>query len=169
MDYGYYEATAQLYRAAALSLERADALADGLRHYLRFAAREEQLTCAWWLPDLIKELMLYALKHNIEAPCARQILERRFSSNLPLSSSVASTYQTAELEIARRMQLSLLPELPPAMPDLDIAACVLPTAEIGGDFVGYFPSGAVPGSMRGASLVSRSATFRAKSWARRCC
>jgi hypothetical protein len=145
MDYGYYEATAQLYRAAAaLSLERADVLADGLGHYLRFAAREEQLTCAWWLPDLIKELLLYALKHDIEATWARHILARRFSSNLTVSSSIASTYQTAELEIARRMQLSLLPELPPAMPDLDIAACVLPAAEVGGDFVGYFPSGAAP-------------------------
>jgi serine phosphatase RsbU (regulator of sigma subunit) len=42
------------------------------------------------------------------------------------------------------MQLSLLPELPPVMPDLDIAALVLPAAEIGGDFVGYFPRGADP-------------------------
>jgi sigma-B regulation protein RsbU (phosphoserine phosphatase) len=30
------------------------------------------------------------------------------------------------------------------MPDLDIAALVLPAAEIGGDFVGYFPRGADP-------------------------
>ena len=42
------------------------------------------------------------------------------------------------------MQLSLLPELPPVMPDLDIAALVLPASEIGGDFVGYFPRGADP-------------------------
>src|SRR4029453_3001653 len=42
------------------------------------------------------------------------------------------------------MQLSLPPELPPVMPDLDIAALVLPASEIGGDFVGYFPRGADP-------------------------
>jgi serine phosphatase RsbU (regulator of sigma subunit) len=42
------------------------------------------------------------------------------------------------------MQLSLLPELPPVMPDLDIAALVAPASEIGGDFVGYFPHGADP-------------------------
>ena len=58
--------------------------------------------------------------------------------------AAASARETTELEIARRMQLSLLPELPPVMPDLDIAALVLPAAEIGGDFVGYFPRGADP-------------------------
>lgn len=42
---------------------------------------------------------------------------------------------------------SLLPAQPPLMPDLDIAALVEPAAEIGGDFVGYFPRGAELGAV----------------------
>jgi phosphoserine phosphatase RsbU/P len=38
------------------------------------------------------------------------------------------------------------------MPDLDIAALVLPAAEIGGDFVGYFPLGADPEAARQRQL-----------------
>jgi serine phosphatase RsbU (regulator of sigma subunit) len=67
-------------------------------------------------------------------------------------SGAPSAREATELEIARRMQLSLLPELPPVMPDLDIAALVLPAAEIGGDFVGYFPRGADPQAARQRQL-----------------
>lgn len=143
--YGYYQASVQLYRAAAgLALERSDLVEQGLVSYLAFAAREGLLTCAWWIPDLIELLLLYAAQHGIMAEWAQRLLAERFSAASYAPAAPVSSREKAELEIARRMQLSLLPELPPVMPDLDIAALVMPAAEIGGDFVGYFPRGADP-------------------------
>jgi Stage II sporulation protein E (SpoIIE)/MalT-like TPR region len=144
-DFGYHYATAQLYRAAAaLPLDRDDIVAAGVAHYLRFAAREEVLNCVWWMPDLIEPLLVYGLQHGIEPAWARRFLEQRFVHDSPAPAPAVSLRERTELEIAHRMQLSLLPELPPVMPDLDLAAIVLPASEIGGDFVGYFPHGAVP-------------------------
>jgi tetratricopeptide (TPR) repeat protein len=150
-SYGYNRASVQLYRAAAgLSFDRYDLVDAGLASYLRLAAREELLTAAWWIPDLIESLLFYATQHGIEPEWAQRLLSERFSFTSQQAARPASSRELAELEIARRMQLSLLPELPPVMPDLDIAALVLPAAEIGGDFVGYFPRGADPetGSQR---------------------
>lgn len=145
IGYGYHLASVRLYRAAAaMGLGRDDLAEQDLASYLRFAAREELLTCAWWMPDLVEFLLFYASQHDIESAWAQRLLAERFSSNPSLAAREASPRELAELEIARRMQLSLLPELPPVMPDLDIAALVLPAAEIGGDFVGYFPRGADP-------------------------
>lgn len=42
-----------------------------------------------------------------------------------------------ELEIARRTQLSLLPQSAPSMPGLDIAGVSMPAIEVGGDFYSY--------------------------------
>jgi hypothetical protein len=143
--YRYHQASVQLYRAAAgLALDRNELVEQGLERYLRFAAREQVLTCAWWLPDLIEFLLFYAAQNGIEAAWAQRLLAERFSFAALVGVGPRSPRELAELEIARRMQLSLLPELPPVMPDLDIAALVLPAAEIGGDFVGYYPRGADP-------------------------
>jgi sigma-B regulation protein RsbU (phosphoserine phosphatase) len=43
-----------------------------------------------------------------------------------------------ELEIARRMQLSVLPRFFPQRPDVSIASFILPAKEVGGDFYDYF-------------------------------
>jgi tetratricopeptide (TPR) repeat protein len=143
--YGYNNASLQLYRAAAgLVLDRGDIVEAGLAAFLRVAASEELLTCAWWIPDLIEALLFYATQHGIEPEWAQRQRSERFSLAPQQAPRPVSPRDLAELEIARRMQLSLLPELPPVMPDLDIAALVLPAAEIGGDFVGYFPRGADP-------------------------
>ncbi|NTU83289.1 MAG: SpoIIE family protein phosphatase, partial [Chloroflexales bacterium] len=141
----YYYATAQLYSAAAwLLLGRRDLAETGLRVFLDFARREEVLTCAWWVPELVELLLLHALRVGIEPDWARRILERRFlggETGRPPANDSAG-----ELALARRVQLSLLPDAPPMMPDLQIAAVVLPAAEIGGDFVGYAPRGGDPAS-----------------------
>jgi hypothetical protein len=144
-SYGYHRASLQLYRAAAgLELDRDALVAEGLATYLRFAAREELLTCAWWIPDLLELLLLYAAQRGIEATWAQRLLGARFAATWQAPAAAVTQRELAEQEIARRMQSSLLPELPPVMPDLDIAGLVLPAAEIGGDFVGYFPRGADP-------------------------
>src|SRR6266540_3444957 len=143
--YVYNKATAQLYRAAAgMALDRPELVDEGLAYYLRNAAQEQRFNCEWWMPDLIEPLLLYAVQHGIEAPWAERLLAERFVNTLPVLAASTSARERTELEIARRMQMSLLPEQPPLMPDLDIAALLRPAAEIGGDFVGYFPRGADP-------------------------
>jgi tetratricopeptide (TPR) repeat protein len=143
-SYSYHQATAQLYRAAAgMALGRGDLVEAGLASYLSYAASEEVLNCNWWLPELIEPLLLNAVRRGIEPAWAQRLLAARFAGQ-PATAAAPSPRETTELEIARRMQLSLLPELPPVMPDLDIAALVAPASEIGGDFVGYFPHGADP-------------------------
>jgi serine phosphatase RsbU (regulator of sigma subunit) len=143
--YGYHLATAQLYRAAAgFALGQGQLVDVGLTSYLSYAASEQVLNCTWWLPELIEPLLLNAVRHGIEPAWAQRLLAERFAEQPRANSPLPSAHETTEHEIARRMQLSLLPELPPVMPDLDIAALVLPASEIGGDFVGYFPHGADP-------------------------
>lgn len=44
-----------------------------------------------------------------------------------------------ELEIARTMQLTILPQVFPDLPQLDIAARMVPAKEVGGDFYDFFP------------------------------
>jgi tetratricopeptide (TPR) repeat protein len=141
----YNQATVQLYRAAAgMALDRPELIDQGLVYYLRNAAEEQRFTCEWWMPDLIEPLLLYAIQRGIEAPWAERLLSERFVNTLPALTTSTPARERTELEIARRMQMSLLPAQPPLMPDLDIAALVRPAAEIGGDFVGYFPRGADP-------------------------
>lgn len=145
--YRHHQATIQLYRAAAgLALQRHDLVRQSLGSFLRHAAAEQLLTSEWWLPELIEPLLIFATQHAIEPAWAQQILSERFVSAPAQPASTLSMTEWTELDIARRMQLSLLPAQPPLMPDLDIAALVEPAAEIGGDFVGYFPQGAEPGA-----------------------
>lgn len=139
---GYYYATTRLYMAAAgLYLGRPDLANEGLRIFLQFARREAVLTCAWWTPDLIEMLLLHALREGIEPAWSRRILERHF---IGAERERPPGDAAGELALARRVQLSLLPDGPPMMPDLEVAAAVLPAAEIGGDFLGYTPRGADP-------------------------
>lgn len=142
----YHAATSHLYYAAAcLAVGDHDQAAAHVGEYLRFAAREDLLTCRWWVPDLIEPLLLFALHRGIEVAHAQRILEQRFLGGSAADSGprpIAHAYDTAELVIARQMQLALLPDAPPHMPGLDVAATVLPASEVGGDFVGYFPFGA---------------------------
>jgi phosphoserine phosphatase RsbU/P len=73
-----------------------------------------------------------------------------------------------QLEVARQVQSSLLPDKPPSIPGYDIAAINLPTYEVGGDYYDYieFPDDQlgvaiadVSGKGVPASLIM--ATFRA--------
>ena len=46
-----------------------------------------------------------------------------------------------ELRFARDLQLSMLPEKPPSLPWIEIAAISDPATEVGGDYFDYFPLG----------------------------
>ena len=142
----YHAATARLYEAAAaLAADLPERALTQVAAYLRFAAHEQVLTAGWWVPELIEPLLLFALRRGIEPGWAQHILERRFLHEPQAQRRFDPDDDVAaELIIARRTQLALLPDAPPRMPDLDLAAVVLPAAKVGGDFVGYFPCGAQP-------------------------
>src|SRR5262249_57538284 len=77
---GYHEASAQLYRAAAgLALGQANLVENGLTSYLRYAASEEVLICAWWLPELIDPLLLNPGRARIEPTWAQRLLAPRLA------------------------------------------------------------------------------------------
>ncbi len=59
--------------------------------------------------------------------------------NILLSQRLAAQERIKhDLEIARQIQVSLLPLAAPSMPGLDIAGMSLPAREVGGDFYDYF-------------------------------
>lgn len=63
-----------------------------------------------------------------------------------------------ELQFAREVQLSMLPEAPPQLPWLDVAARSIPATEVGGDYYDYFRVGdglaLVCGDVAGHGLAS---------------
>ena len=50
---------------------------------------------------------------------------------------VENTRKTEELEAARELQMSMLPQAPPELPNLDIAFEMRPATEVGGDYYDY--------------------------------
>ena len=63
-----------------------------------------------------------------------------------------------ELQFAREVQLSMLPEAPPSLAWVDIAGISIPATEVGGDYFDYFPMGdklaIVSGDVAGHGLAS---------------
>lgn len=64
-------------------------------------------------------------------------LLRELQAAVQTQAMLASLQQ--ELEIARQMQLSILPRSAPDLSEIDIAATMIPAKEVGGDFYDYFP------------------------------
>ena len=64
-------------------------------------------------------------------------LLRELQAAVQTQAMLASLQQ--ELEIARQMQLSILPRSAPNVGEVDIAATMIPAKEVGGDFYDYFP------------------------------
>ena len=64
-------------------------------------------------------------------------LLRELQAAVQTEATLASLQQ--ELEIARQMQLSILPRSAPDVDEVDIAATMIAAKEIGGDFYDYFP------------------------------
>lgn len=148
LHYVYALESINYCRAAALIALGRDAEANqALSQALTFSAREEIYTHDYWMPNLMEALLLRAINLQIEAPHAKRMLERRFLE-LELESfhSERNAQSKTELDIARNMQLSLLPTVPPLVPDLDIAGISLPAEEVGGDFYGFYPTGITIGS-----------------------
>ncbi len=65
---------------------------------------------------------------------ARDITERQRAEEVLLENS----RMLRDMELARQIQSSLLPALPPKLPDTELAGCCVPAAHIGGDYYDYF-------------------------------
>jgi serine phosphatase RsbU (regulator of sigma subunit) len=63
-----------------------------------------------------------------------------------------------ELQYARQLQVSMLPEAPPQLPWVDVAGASVPATEVGGDYYDYFPVAGglaiVEGDVAGHGLAS---------------
>lgn len=149
LGYRYNGTTVEYYTAAALlMLGRGEEANRSLARALAFSAAEDVYTCDWWMPQILEPLLTRAVQQRIEPHHAERMLHRRFfdtHSGADIAPNRPRPSQT-ELDIARQTQLNLLPPAPPFVPDLDIAALSLPAAEVGGDFYGFYPSGADPKS-----------------------
>lgn len=64
-------------------------------------------------------------------------LLRELQAAMQTQALLASLQQ--ELEIARQMQLSILPRVAPSAREVEIASTMIPAKEVGGDFYDYFP------------------------------
>ena len=81
---------------------------------------------------------------EVEALSARAIEQEREARELELGRRVLeldNRRKTDELEAARRLQLSLLPEAHPDLADLEIAFAMRTASEVGGDYYDYRTEG----------------------------
>jgi phosphoserine phosphatase RsbU/P len=93
--------------------------------------------------DETKGLELGALDY-IRKPFSPAIVKARIRTQLLIRDSREQVNQQVqavnhELEMARYIQLSILPSHPPAVPGVSIAARYLPMATIAGDYYDYLP------------------------------
>ncbi|HEX8960604.1 MAG TPA: SpoIIE family protein phosphatase [Geobacteraceae bacterium] len=65
---------------------------------------------------------------------ARDITERKRAEEVLLENS----RMLRDMELARQIQSSLLPTVPPELPGTELAGCCVPAAHIGGDYYDYF-------------------------------
>ena len=66
---------------------------------------------------------------------ARDITERKRAEKVLLENS----RMLRDMELARQIQLSLLPTAPPELPGVLLAGCCVPATHVGGDYYDYFP------------------------------
>jgi PAS domain S-box-containing protein len=93
---------------------------------------------------------------------ARDISERIRAEKVLLENS----RMLRDMELARQIQLSLLPTAPPTIAGVSFAGCCVPAAHVGGDYYDYFSRGAacvdlviadVSGHSIGAALMTAEA------------
>jgi phosphoserine phosphatase RsbU/P len=78
------------------------------------------------------------------------------------AAQLANARVTRDLELAKQIQLSLLPVEPPRLPGLELACRCIPASHVGGDYYDFFPRGSelvdlvmadVSGHSVGAALI----------------
>lgn len=103
------------------------------------------------VPLKVAAKMIGVLNISSEEPQHYTLADLRLATALADQAAVAIKYArlqaerlaqerlTQELDIARKLQQSLLPNLPPLAAGMEVAAWSLPAAEVGGDFYDFIP------------------------------
>jgi serine phosphatase RsbU (regulator of sigma subunit) len=110
------------------------------------------------------ELIVPAVMMNVMVLMGSQMISRRVRINTVAnwserrSSAREQIRMRDELRYARDLQLSMLPDAPPPLEWLDIAAISIPATEVGGDYFDYFVEGGhitvVSGDVAGHGMAS---------------
>jgi sigma-B regulation protein RsbU (phosphoserine phosphatase) len=91
---------------------------------------------------VIVNLLLMASAFALQAVGTRRV-RREIADTWrdPLQNAREQVRMRDELQYARQLQLSMLPEAPPRVGWLDLAAISIPAAEVGGDYYDFFVEG----------------------------
>jgi len=87
-----------------------------------------------WLPFEITIRLVYFNKELYGVAVARDITERKRTEKVLLENS----RMLRDMELARQIQLSLLPSAPPELSGVVIAGCCVPATHVGGDYYDYY-------------------------------
>lgn len=96
---------------------------------------EGQVNLLLLLVNLLLMVCAFALQTAGTRRVRREILE---TWRDPLQNAREQVRMRDELHYARQLQLSMLPEAPPRIEWLEIAAISIPAAEVGGDYYDFF-------------------------------
>ncbi len=96
---------------------------------------EAHLTLLLLVVNVLFMICAFALQNVGTRRVRREILE---TWRDPLQNAREQVRMRDELHYARQLQLSMLPEAPPRIDWLEIAAISIPAAEVGGDYYDFF-------------------------------
>ncbi len=92
-------------------------------------------TCAGgWLPVEMTIRLVIFNKEMYGVAVARDITERKRAEKVLLENSLI----LRDMQLARHIQLSLLPAAPPELPGAELTGLCIPAAHVGGDYFDYF-------------------------------
>lgn len=89
----------------------------------------------------LENAKLYNEMRELNKELKQEIEDRKRSEEERIKIMAESRRKTEELEQARNYQLSMLPDHPPEMPDMEIATFLKTASEVGGDYYDFFPNG----------------------------
>ncbi len=87
-----------------------------------------------WLPVEITMRLVTFNKETYGVAVGRDITERKRAEKILLENSLIRR----DMQLARQIQLSLLPAAPPELPGAVLAGLCIPAAHVGGDYFDYF-------------------------------
>ncbi len=87
------------------------------------------------IPNLIMGILMFAITFPTERKRQKKFYEQY---DFQYNKNYESLRMKKELDYAREIQLSMLPENEAVIGDLEIAAVSLPASEVGGDYFDYF-------------------------------
>ena len=138
---GSEEVVIQAFRAGVMDyLQKGTFVPSEICHAIEVAIHRREIR------DELKQKRLELKKSNDSLVEANQLLRERQQEliRMQLKTSIAmvdiekeSQRKSQELEDAKQLQFSMLPHIPPQLPDLDMAMSMKTCVEVGGDYYDY--------------------------------